>query len=71
MRSRVIENLQKINSVSDFVVTSDEGDNEENDSKRVIKGVFKFKSVTFRFLEIAKDENSLGKVRISGEILLG
>ncbi|HGY5298688.1 TPA: hypothetical protein ACNU26_004107 [Aeromonas salmonicida] len=36
----------------------------------IIKGVFKFKSVTFRFLEIAKDENSLVVFKLNFEFLI-
>ncbi|CAJ1768054.1 hypothetical protein CDAIGKPJ_00080 [Aeromonas salmonicida] len=39
-------------------------------NKMIIKGVFKFKSVTFRFLEIAKDENSLVVFKLNFEFLI-
>jgi hypothetical protein len=70
MRSRIIENLNKIDLISDLVVISDENTEKSDDKRRIIKGVFKFKSATLGFLEYAGADSSLVIFKLNFEFLI-
>ncbi|MBS4696383.1 hypothetical protein J4G65_13020 [Aeromonas allosaccharophila] len=70
MHSRLIDNLKETDGVSDLFVISDDLVDSSDDKRRVVKGMFKFKSATLEFLEIARTKNSLVIFKLNFEFLI-